>query len=127
MVLINLKILKFIRCLNNNIVLIVIVLLFVSGLVFGGLREYYEVVLPKEEYKKKAIHHTIEYIHLEPYKDGHIPYVHFEKIGEVRLYVDHEYFQVGDSIVKEKNQMRLCVFRSNKLIYDSSKPSQLDM
>lgn len=69
------------------------------------------------EYRKTDIHDTIEYIHLEPYKGEYIPYVYLKKTGEVRLCVDYESFQVGDSIVKPKNSFDFSLYRNGVIVF----------
>lgn len=114
--------LKLIKWLSDYVVHIIACLVLFSFLILSAIYNHYtDIVKPRNEYRKKEIHDVIECVYLEPYKGGYIAHLRFKKLGELRMWDSFDNYQVGDSVVKEKNQMRLRVFRMDTLFFDSAK------
>lgn len=114
--------LKLIKWLNDYMVYSIACLVFFLAIIlYVTYLSYRDNGKPRNEYRKKEIHDVIEWVYLEPYKGGYISHLRFKKLGELRMWDSFDDYQVGDSVVKEKNQMRLRVFRMDTLFFDSAK------
>ena len=82
---------------------------------------YRDYDLPREKFKKLSINHKVNYVHHEVNKGDTASFLGFDDLSEVRMFVDFDAFQPGDSVVKPKNTFDLKLYRNGEIIFDDTK------
>lgn len=82
---------------------------------------YRDYDLPREKFKKLSINHNVNSVHHEVNKGDTASFLGFDDLGEVRMFVDFDAIQTGDSFVKPKNTFDLKLYRDEEIIFNDTK------